>query len=438
MTPDIEWLPSRPLLLNDYSRVAAVVNKRNPPISVVIPHYNRVAQLALTLAALTRQTYSAPYEIVIADDGSSDNSLFHLVRRYDDRLDIVLARQADKGFRLARTANLGIRSARYEHIVVLQCDVIPSPELLASFGVAFASPMAAIFLGHRIFVSAENVSESDITLASTAAAVLPSVRTKNPLWAANPAHQLIDWRLEWYANTSGLTAATSPFRAVVGSLLGFSKQLFSDVGGFNESFETWGGEDGEFGYRAYNSGAFIVPLSTAIGYHQEPPGGRNETDRVAHFVTSKRLRNLLCALPPFRFADGPDVEVEKLHIYSTFHVEQTNRQRMDFSTKVSTLPAGASIFSLTGHKSVPYVLLMLRPMTPEIADAARELVPSMDANHFVAAYGWDRTEGPAGDPLFVLLRVRSIAQLRRDRSLSPAADWRGLLEHLRHGKAAVA
>ena len=46
----------------------------NLPVSIIIPVYNRKEKLAKTIAALTHQTYPHELiEIIIADDGSSDN-----------------------------------------------------------------------------------------------------------------------------------------------------------------------------------------------------------------------------------------------------------------------------------------------------------------------------------------------------------------------------
>ena len=40
------------------------------------------------------------------------------------------------------------------------------------------------------------------------------------------------------------------------------------AGGFDESFTQWGGEDTEFGYRAFTRGALLVPLRDAFAWHQ--------------------------------------------------------------------------------------------------------------------------------------------------------------------------
>ena len=48
-------------------------------------------------------------------------------------------------------------------------------------------------------------------------------------------------------------------------------------------------EDTEWGFRVWNRGHWIVPVWSAIGIHQEPEGGRNETDREAGSAVTKPM-----------------------------------------------------------------------------------------------------------------------------------------------------
>ena len=52
--------------------------------SVVVPTYNRLPILQKCLAALEKQTITAPYEILVIDDGSSDGTV-EFLRANSDR-----------------------------------------------------------------------------------------------------------------------------------------------------------------------------------------------------------------------------------------------------------------------------------------------------------------------------------------------------------------
>jgi glycosyltransferase involved in cell wall biosynthesis len=79
-------------------------------ISVIIPTYNKINELALTLNALMKQTFSKQdFEVVIADDGSTEN-VQSLLKQYPE-LNIKYSYQEDKGFRAAQARNMGMTHA---------------------------------------------------------------------------------------------------------------------------------------------------------------------------------------------------------------------------------------------------------------------------------------------------------------------------------------
>jgi glycosyltransferase involved in cell wall biosynthesis len=98
-----------------------------PLFSVIIPSYNRGALIAATLASVFAQDFR-DFEIIVADDGSTDDSLLRL-RPYLDR--ITLLHQANLGPGAAR--NLGIRHGTGEYIAFLDSDDLWFPWTLASY-----------------------------------------------------------------------------------------------------------------------------------------------------------------------------------------------------------------------------------------------------------------------------------------------------------------
>ena len=92
---------------------------------MVIPVYNRKEKLSKTIAGLTQQTYPLELiEIIIADDGSSDNP-DELVDLFSKNLDIKYIRQDDDGYRLSEIRNKGIEVAKHNQIIILDCDMLP-------------------------------------------------------------------------------------------------------------------------------------------------------------------------------------------------------------------------------------------------------------------------------------------------------------------------
>jgi len=87
-----------------------------PRISVVVPCYNAAAFLPRTLNSIAAQELP-PHEVILVDDGSSDNSVAVARREYAG---IHVICQANKGPSAAR--NAGWRAATETHIAFLDAD----------------------------------------------------------------------------------------------------------------------------------------------------------------------------------------------------------------------------------------------------------------------------------------------------------------------------
>lgn len=87
-------------------------------VSVIIPTYNRADVLATSAQSVLQQTY-ADFELLIVDDGSSDNTDIVVESLCDDRIR-YLKLPENRGVAAAR--NEGIRQARYQYIAFQDSD----------------------------------------------------------------------------------------------------------------------------------------------------------------------------------------------------------------------------------------------------------------------------------------------------------------------------
>ena len=94
-------------------------------ISVVIPLYNKEKQIINTLQSIFRQTYQ-DFEIVVINDGSTDNSVAEVERIQDPRIRLI--NQQNTGVSVAR--NRGIQESKGEYIALLDGDDEWMPDYL--------------------------------------------------------------------------------------------------------------------------------------------------------------------------------------------------------------------------------------------------------------------------------------------------------------------
>jgi len=110
-----------------------------PDVSVVIPAYNEAAGIAATIHSMAACAYRGRLEIVVVDDGSSDETA--AIARGLDIPYVRVIRQANTG--KAGALNRGIAAARGEILVLVDGDTIFQPDTLGRL----VAPMRAADVG---------------------------------------------------------------------------------------------------------------------------------------------------------------------------------------------------------------------------------------------------------------------------------------------------
>ncbi len=95
--------------------------------TIIIPVYNRLRYLGVTLQSVLEQAY--PYwELLVVDDGSQEDVSSLVAHFADSRIRYI--RQSNQGNAAAR--NTGIRQARGDYVICLDSDDVWHPEMLES------------------------------------------------------------------------------------------------------------------------------------------------------------------------------------------------------------------------------------------------------------------------------------------------------------------
>ena len=257
------------------------------PVSVVVTYYEAPEALDLTLAALESQTYPRElFEVVIVDDGSRTP----LAPPVGSPLKVRVVHQEDRGFGLARARNTGAKAANSEILVFLDCDMMPEAEWLAGHARWHHAACDALTLGFRAHVEVDGIDAAAVRNRSGSLAELLADRpTERPEW--------IEFHM---TRTRDLTSDDDDsFRMVTGGNLGVSRSFFELVGGYDETFTQWGGEDTEFGYRAHIRGGLLVPVREALCWHQGAGAAPSQAETVSLDLQQAKISQLV-ALKGFR------------------------------------------------------------------------------------------------------------------------------------------
>lgn len=101
-----------------------------PKVSIIIPVYNKGKYIETVLKTIECQSF-LDFEVIVVNDGSTDNSL-DILNRFCDRDQFVIISQSNKGVAAAR--NTGLRYAQGEWIWFIDADDEPNREFLSCVG----------------------------------------------------------------------------------------------------------------------------------------------------------------------------------------------------------------------------------------------------------------------------------------------------------------
>jgi glycosyltransferase involved in cell wall biosynthesis len=197
-----------------------------PELTVVIPVRDAAATIVDQLTALLGQDWDRPWELVVADNGSTDATRAIVERRAADDARVRLVDASDRPG-VAHCRNAGIRAAQADAIAMCDADDIVAPGWVRAMGEGLRT--------HELVTG-----PLDIT-------------TLNP---------------EWVLDTRGRAIASGPgqffgvFEFAHSCNLGFQRGPVERIGGFDEALAA--GEDVELSGRLWRAGVKLVYLDDAV------------------------------------------------------------------------------------------------------------------------------------------------------------------------------
>ncbi len=142
ITTNMDWLNHLPALWSQTAvpqlPQASVYSQytHTLAVSVVIPVRNEARNIARCLDGILAQQTSLSYEVIVVDDGSTDDTpkiLADYVQRYPNRLKVVRGRPLPNGWvGKCNACQNGAESAQGDWLLFLDADTVPLPHLLTA------------------------------------------------------------------------------------------------------------------------------------------------------------------------------------------------------------------------------------------------------------------------------------------------------------------
>ena len=208
-----------------------------PTVSVVVPTKTRRDAVLRLLDALAKGgERTSPFQVVVVDDGSTDDTVAQVSgRQWPFALEVIELRGS--GAAVAR--NAGARVAEGEVLLFLDDDVEPGPDLVAAHAAFHAAPREVVGLGD-LPLRIHGRTFFNIMLRSWWEETLRSVRR---------------------------TGHRYSYRDLLSGHFSIRRTLFERVGGFDEALHCR--EDYELGYRLVSSGIPLHFVPHAVAWHHD-------------------------------------------------------------------------------------------------------------------------------------------------------------------------
>ena len=224
-------------------------------VSVIVPTYNGAHKLPVILNALKKQTYKG-FELVVAIDGSTDNSL-EVVQSFQGSFNpLTVLQQKNKG--RAAIRNYGASHTKGSLLIFFDDDMRPKEDCLEQHILHHAKLPGTLMAGEQI---------DDISLAIT-----PFQKYKCYLsnkWA-EPLRQIEDKAL--------------PLEKMHLSAANFSipKSIFQELGGFDERLKD--NEDLDLATRAFQKGYNVYYRHSAFSWHNDFHSCKSFIKRQSEYI----------------------------------------------------------------------------------------------------------------------------------------------------------
>lgn len=211
-------------------------------ITVIIPTYNRLPILKLTLQMYEQQEdFGGNFEVIVVDDGSNDETWSYLSEYKASKFSFSAYHQSNQG--AAKARNTALNYAKGKYIVIVGDDIIPSKNfLLKHYQAHQSSSNAVAILGKTVWHPELHVNNVMRHIDGVGAQQFSYYYMKDKM--------KLDFRHFYTSNISLLRSEITKLDKL-----------------FDTDFNLTAYEDVELGYRIIGNEKSIIYYDDILGYH---------------------------------------------------------------------------------------------------------------------------------------------------------------------------
>ncbi|HEY0603079.1 MAG TPA: glycosyltransferase family 2 protein [Herpetosiphonaceae bacterium] len=235
-----------------------------PTVSIIIVTYGSAGRIDACLDALDRLQSQPAHEIIVVDNASPDDTVSRIRAR---RSGVQLLAEAENwGF--AGGVNRGVAAASGQYIALLNPDAVARPDWLDELIAPFADPTIGV-TGSKVLDGKGRIQSIGALLA------VPLLLTSH--------------RGENEADT-GQYDTPADVWGVHGAAMAFRRELWAQLGGFDEGYFPAYLEESDFCERAHRAGYRVVTAPRSVVNHAESSSTGKFSAEFYYYYLRNRLR----------------------------------------------------------------------------------------------------------------------------------------------------
>lgn len=291
-------------------------------LSIVIISHNRKEYLKRCLSGIFNQknaTYYTDKIEVMISTLKDDEVDFNWIREHNQpnfKLEVILDETSEK-FNRSRARNKGVSKARGRKILYLDSDIIISKDFFETFWTCINKKSVGVhyLYGYKVKISDQDAHQL-LSFGEKASEV--DLRGLN----------FSDYRDQSFGLCEDdLNKLLMPWVLAWSGILSVPKQLINDVHGFGESFSDWGGEDTDFAYRLYQTGASFELYRGCFGVHMPHETQKTQvSDASNRHLFHEKYQNVeseLITFYPTFLAEKILVQITQSYLLNVNHTEES-------------------------------------------------------------------------------------------------------------------
>lgn len=294
-------------------------------ISIVIITLNKLGHLRGVLATLAALAFPrTDFEVLVVDDGSSDGT-GEFLAGFSPPYSFRWLRQANAGRAAAR--NACARMARGELLVILDDDCLMEPSSLDHLWRAHQEQPERMLLSTVRHVGVDHVGRVLERIATEGPVPVEDLDALAPVDEEYALAGLVREMLAY-----GIDRFAVPWLAAPGTSVSIAAETFRRLGGYDQSFVSYGMEDFDFAFRFADTGAgfrwvppsFLYHLDhghqRAVLFKESTVSTRTFYEKFRHKMALVHFIKFLCGVITFRELNNRVAAAEGLAPIESFDV----------------------------------------------------------------------------------------------------------------------